>query len=398
MRHEQGPADQIHAFFKDKQQAMLSLLEDLVLIQSGSRNKAGLDRMAAAVAAAMPGSMHCQVLPFAEHGNMVSAKTRKAAEGARQLLLLGHMDTVFPEDTDFHFYREDEARAYGPGVIDMKGGLVCAIFALDALAQLGLLQDLPVCIFCNSDEEIGSPASWDMICREADNAFAAFVMECAGKNGEIVTGRKGRSGYRLIVHGRSGHAAQAGANKASAILELAHKTIALEALNDPPSVSLNVGVVKGGIGPNTVPGQAEALIDIRYLEEADDQRVKSEIDRIVQASAVPGTVCELQYHTGRPAMPQTPGNENLFSHVQSQAALLGQRVTHEFRNGVSDANVVASRGVPVLDGMGPVGDLDHSEREYMVKSSLVPRACLLALSIWHCCSVAMPASLEKQLT
>lgn len=398
MQQEQGPADKIQTFFKGKQQAMLSLLEKLVLIQSGSRNKAGLDRMADAVAAAMPGSMHCQMLPFEDHGNMVMAKTPAAAVGARQLLLLGHMDTVFPEDTDFHFYREDEDRAYGPGVIDMKGGLVCTLYALEALAQLGLLAQLPICMFCNSDEEIGSPASWDMICREADNSFAAFVMECAGKEGEIVTGRKGRSGYRLSVQGRSGHAAQAGANKASAVLELAHKTIALEALNDPPAVSLNVGVVKGGIGPNTVPGQAEALIDIRYLEDADDKRVKAQIDRIVQASAVPGTVSELQYQTGRPAMPQTPNNENLFSLVQSQAVRLGQTVAHEFRNGVSDANVVASRGVPVLDGMGPVGEMDHSEREYMRKSSLMPRACLLALSIWHCCTVAMSATPEKQLT
>ncbi|MFO8111128.1 MAG: M20/M25/M40 family metallo-hydrolase [Desulfosalsimonadaceae bacterium] len=342
MQQEQGPADRIQAFFKGRQQAMYALLEELVLIQSGSRNKAGIDRMAAAVAAAMPGSMQPRILPFTEHGNMVSAKTRKAAEGAKQLLLLGHMDTVFPEDTDFHFYREDESRAYGPGVIDMKGGLVCAIYALKALSELGLLDELPVCMLCNSDEEIGSPASWGMICREADNAFAAFVMECAGKNGEIVTGRKGRSGYRLVVHGRSGHAAQAGGNKASAILELAHKTIALEALNDPPSVSLNVGVVKGGIGPNTVPGKADALIDIRYIEEVDGKRVKAEIDRILQSPAVPGTVCELQYQTGRPSMPQTPGNEDLFTLVQSQAALLGQCVTHEFRNGVSDANVVVN--------------------------------------------------------
>ncbi len=246
---------------------------------------------------------------------------------------------------------------------------------------------------CNSDEEIGSPASWDMISREADNSFAAFVMECGGEHGEIVTGRKGRSGYTLRVQGRSGHAAQAGGEKPSAILELAHKIIALEALNDPPRLSLNAGSIKGGIGPNTVPGYAEAAIDMRYLTEADGRAAKAELDRIVGSPAIRGTACSLVYQTGRPPMPCTDANEALFSRVQSQAERLGQIIYPEFRNGVSDANVVASRSVPVLDGMGPLGGQDHSEQEYMIKSSLVPRACLLALSILHCCG-DVPAGLK----
>jgi glutamate carboxypeptidase len=356
----------------------------LVLIQSGSRNKPGLDRMAEAVAAAMPDGMRLEFLPFAEHGTMLMAKSPKAAAGDRQLLLLGHTDTVFPEDTDFNHYHEDEHKVYGPGVIDMKGGLVCGIYALAALAGFGLLDQIPVCMFCNSDEEIGSPASWDIISREADRSFAAFVMECGGENGEIVTGRKGRSGYRLTVQGRSGHAAQAGLDKASAIVELAHKIIAMEKLNDPPALSLNVGSIKGGIGPNTVPGHAEAHIDIRFVADADEKRVKTVLDRIVGTPSVAGTACTLDFQTGRPPMPQTGLNKALFDRVRSQAMLLGQNVNPEFRHGVSDANVVASRGVPVLDGMGPMGNHDHSEQEYMLKSSLVSRSALLALSIWHC--------------
>ncbi len=374
----------IRAFMQDNEEAMLALLQELVLIQSGSGNKAGLARMADALAGIMPPAMQLQRLSFAEQGDMLMAKTPKAA-GERQLLLLGHTDTVFPPDTDFHFYREDESKSYGPGVIDMKGGLVCSIYALLALERFGLLEQIPVCMFCNSDEEIGSPASWNITCREADQSFAAFVMECGGSQNGIVTGRKGKSGYKLIVSGQSGHAAQAGTDKPSAILEMAHKIIALEALNDPPRVSLNVGVVRGGIGPNTVPGQAEALIDIRYLQEEDDERLKAEMDRILDAPVVRETACSLAYQSGRPSMPQSASNETLFQLVQSQAELLGQRIRPEFRNGVSDANVVASRGVPVLDGMGPLGDFDHSEREYMLKSSLVERAGLLALSIWHCC-------------
>ncbi len=374
----------VQAWLQSRQTEMLAFLQKLVLIQSGSRNTAGLDRMADAIAAAMPAPMTLQTLTFPDHGNMLMAKTPAAQAGEKQLLVLGHTDTVFPADTAFNFYREDEEKAYGPGVIDMKGGLVCGVFALSALAHLGLLEQIPVCMFFNSDEEIGSPASWDVICREADNSFAAFVLECGGKENEIVTGRKGKSGYRLEVQGQSGHAAQAGQDKPSAILELAHKVIALETLNDPPRVSLNVGLVKGGIGPNTVAGHAEARIDIRFTGEADDRRVKAAMDQIVGAPAIPGVTCTLAYETGRPPMPQTSANEGLFEMVQQQAERLGQIVRSEFRHGVSDANVVASRGVPVLDGMGPLGDLDHSEQEYMLKASLVPRTCLLALSIWHC--------------
>ncbi len=375
----------IRAFIQGREKAMLAFLQELVLIQSGSGNKAGLERMADALAGIMPPVMQIKRLCFPEYGDMLMAKTPNAAAGQRQLLLLGHTDTVFPPESDFNFYREDETRSYGPGVIDMKGGLVCGVYALLALDHFGLLEKIPVCMFCNSDEEIGSPASWDIICREADNSFAAFVMECGGIQNEIVTGRKGKSGYKLIVSGQSGHAAQAGSDKPSAILELAHKIIALEALNDPPRISLNVGTVKGGIGPNTVPGQAEALIDIRYLQKKDDEQVKAEIGRILEIPIVKNTACSLAYQSGRPSMPQSFSNEKLFHLVQSQAELLGQSIRPEFRNGVSDANVAASRGVPVLDGMGPLGDFDHSEREYLLKSSLVERAGLLALSIWHCC-------------
>lgn len=392
MQETKDLAHHIQVYMQDREREMFSLLKKLVLIQSGSDNKVGLDRMAAAVAAAItekiPGDLNLQHLVFAEHGNMLIAKTPKAEAGESQLLLLGHMDTVFPVDSVFNFYREDEQRVFGPGVIDMKGGLVCGIYALSALAHFGLLSQIPVCMFFNSDEEIGSPASWDIVCREADSSFAAFVLECGGNRNGIVTSRKGRSGYKLSVQGRYGHAAQAGWDKASAILELAHKIIAMEALNDPPRLSLNVGSIRGGIGPNTVAGHAEALIDVRYVQQSDDVEVKDMLERIVQASSVRGTAASLTYQAGRPPMPLVGANEELFFQVKSQADLLGQNICPEFRNGVSDANVVASRGVGVLDGMGPLGDHDHSEREYMLKSSMVPRACLLALSIWHCCGLS----------
>ncbi len=143
------------------------------------------------------------------------------------------MDTVFAADTDFTAYREDDTQAYGPGVIDMKGGLVAGIFALKALSAVDLLKRIPLVFVFNSDEEVGSRRSLALIRKEARKSACAFVLEAGGLNGEVVTARKGNLSATLIVNGRAGHAAFAGADKASAILEMAYKTLAIEALNDP---------------------------------------------------------------------------------------------------------------------------------------------------------------------
>ncbi|MFW6314269.1 MAG: M20 family metallopeptidase [Desulfohalobiaceae bacterium] len=398
MPTEQELAEQIQAYLEPRQKQMLDLLRELVLIQSSSRNKPGLDRMAEQLAQAMPQSLQAEILPQSEYGNMLLVRSKKAAVGQKQLLLLGHTDTVFPEDTDFNYFHEDEDQAYGPGVIDMKGGLVCGIFALLALQELGLLSEIPVAMLCNSDEEIGSPASWELISQEAERSFAGFVLECGGLEGEIVTGRKGRKGYLLQVQGQAGHAAQADKTKPSAILELAHKIIALEELNQPPAITLNVGRIQGGIGPNTVAKQAQAFIDLRFLQEKDGQSLEQRMQEILANPHIPGTSCHLSYQTGRPPMPQSRLNQELFRLVHSRAEMLGQKVRPELRNGVSDANILASKGVPVLDGLGPMGDMDHSEDEYLLKSSLVPRACLLAICIWSCCQNPQGKSIEESLT
>ena len=175
------------------------------------------------------------------------------------------MDTVFPEDTDFNWYKEDRANSYGPGVADMKGGLVAGIFALKALIARGLLENIPVTFIFNSDEESGSGSSREIIRQEARNSAFAFVLECGGLNGEIATGRKGNLSIKLTVKGRAGHAAFAGPDKGSAILELARKTIEFESLNEPEKgISVNVGIFEGGIGSNTVAENAVANVDFRF--------------------------------------------------------------------------------------------------------------------------------------
>lgn len=373
--------DAILSYLEPRRREALDLLRRLVEIQSGSRNKPGLDRMAVDVAEVLGGILpEVRILPFAEHGNMVQAMTRPAARGEKGIVLVGHMDTVFPADTDFTAFREDGERCHGPGVYDMKGGLVVAIYALKALAHLGLLEDIPVTVLCNSDEEIGSPASRPWIEEQAKGALAALVFEGGGANNDVVTGRKGRLGMNLTVRGRAGHAAKGGA-KASAILELAHKIIALEGLNDGLEITLNVGQIAGGIGPNTVPELATAALDARFLTPGGQERLEQGLARIVEHENVAGTSTALTVQSGRPAMPQSDGNRRLWAMAGEQARVLGYELPEELRSGVSDANFIAGLGVPVLDGLGPVGDLDHSDLEFILKDSLSSRAALTAATI-----------------
>ncbi len=360
-----------------RREEALAMLRHLVEIQSGSRNKPGLDHMAREMARILGEILpEVRVVPFADHGNMVLARTRAAATGRPGTVLLGHMDTVFPADTHFRNYREDNDRAYGPGVYDMKGGLVVAVYALKALAELGLLDDMPVTVLCNSDEEIGSPASRALIEDTVRSARAALVFEGGGPQGDVVTGRKGRTGLKLTVRGRAGHAAKGGA-KASAIAELAAKIVAMEGLNKD-DVTVNVGLISGGIGPNTVPDLATAEIDVRFLTPASQTMVEAELARIAGECTVPGTRGELQAVSGRPPMPPTDGNRRLYLLARKQAQILGYELPEELRSGVSDANFIAALNVPVLDGLGPVGDLDHSDLEFIQKNTLMERAVLTA--------------------
>lgn len=320
--------------------------------------------------------------PFWKRLKRSGAKIEAVAIDMSPSYISAVMDTVFPVDSPFNYCREHDGKISGPGVIDMKGGLVTVIFAIKALAEKKLLDHIPLTFICNSDEEIGSPNSRTLISQEASKSLFALVFECGGLNGEVVTGRKGKAGYRLEVRGQAGHAAFAGPDKASAIHELAKKIIALEQLNDyQKKIVVNVGVVKGGIGPNSVADFAEAEIDTRFLGMADAQLLAEKIDQIASKCTVPGTRSQLHKRSGRMPMEQTDANRYLHKLVQKQAGYLGVPCVEELRSGVSDANNIAEHGIPVIDGMGPIGDCDHSDREYMIKDSLPARTKLAVLSI-----------------
>lgn len=366
---------------KSLEKEMFGLLESLVLIQSGTNNKAGVDLMAERVSKALSEvPLTAEIVPMKDCGNMVRAWSHSRS-AQKPVLLLGHMDTVFPENTEFNFYREDQFKAYGPGVMDMKGGLVAGIFALKSLSQLGLLSDLPVSVFFNSEEETGSLYSRKMIEKQALASKACFVMEGGGLGGQVAVGRKGKIGLNLIISGKAGHAGAAGIDKPSAVLEAAYKIIALEGLNRPGDILVNVGQVRGGIGPNSVAEQACLSVDIRFSRPEDERMIFSQVEDIAGANTVSGTSSHIRLNSGRPPMRTDERIERLYSAVSKVAQTYKVPLSREVRGGVSDANFVAAMGTPVLDGLGPCGDMDHSDKEFIIRKSLVERTVLVAGSI-----------------
>jgi glutamate carboxypeptidase len=362
--------------------AMTELLEKVVRINSHTANKPGVDAVGRVFRREL-GRLGLTLNTIAQpvHGDLLLATTT-AVGRSKPILLCGHMDTVFPVNSPFDWFRVDGGKCFGPGTADMKGGLVVALFALKLLAARRLLPDIPLLFLLNSEEEIGSPVSGPVIVDLARKSAAALVFECGGGQGEVVTARKGKLGLHLEIKGQAGHAGYPGDAKASALLELAHKIIALEQLNGLiPGLTVNVGKAGGGSGPNVVPEYAMAEIDVRLPGRTAEKALMNEVGKVEKRNRVAGV--QSSFHTvgGRPMMPATAGNLALWERLQRQAGSLGLSIASEQRGGVSDANTIAAQGTPVLDGMGPVGGGDHSQDEYILHHSLAQRTALAALLI-----------------
>jgi glutamate carboxypeptidase len=213
----------------------------------------------------------------------------------------------------------------------------------------------------------------------------AFVLEAGGMKGQIVTGRKGRLELMLSARGRAGHAAQLVEGKKSAILDLAHVIIELEGLNGRfPGVSVNIGQTAGGIVPNSVPEDAWAAIDIRFPNNEGLVFVNSSLDELLKRRQAAGMDLKVEVVGETPVMEASKNNKALFNVIAGEARRLDIPVVEQFRAGASDANTIAEAGTPVVDGLGPVGEYDHSDREYLVRESIATRSALLALSLPAC--------------
>jgi glutamate carboxypeptidase len=382
--------------------AFLRDLERLVNVDCGSYTKAGVDEVGTWTAARLA-SLGARVSRHrnTELGDTVVATfdgappdTRPGGgEAGPSVLLIGHLDTVFEPGTvaERPFVIRGE-RACGPGVSDMKAGLLAGLYALAALREVaaeerqGPLPDtsswLPVqrlVFVANPDEEIGSPVSSPIIRDLAESADVALVLECARANGDIVSARKGMLDVRLTIHGRAAHAGVEPEKGRSAILEAAHKIVALHALNGRwPDVTVNAGVVRGGTRPNIVAPEAQVVLDVRAAERASLEAAEAAIAVIAATASVPDVTATVELTARHWPMEKLPASERLVSHAVTLAAGLGFELRDAATGGASDANTTAGMGVPTLDGLGPVGGLDHAPGEYVEIGSIVPRTTLLA--------------------
>ena len=356
----------------------LDLLKALVRINSYWGNPDGVNCVGDLVLDQIPPVLERE---FTTDGNGVRHHLLTGpAAGGKAILLVGHIDTVFPPEAEATPFDAIGGKIVGPGTADMKGGIVVLVQALRILEDLGLLEQIPVKCLINGDEEVGSPFSAEMVRDLASGASCGLIFECGGLDNQVVVGRRGVIRFNLDVTGQARHAGVKEGPKASAIVELARMILALEGLNDHSrGISINVGTVHGGEANNIVPDLARATFEFRFRDSEAEQEVLERVQGIVAGVTTPGCGATLQTLHRRPCMVSVPGSDELVSTLMDVADELGQSVAAEERGGASDGNFLSEMGVPVIDGLGPVGDLDHSAEEYIVEESLYQRIELTAL-------------------
>jgi glutamate carboxypeptidase len=393
---------EIAAWLREHEGEMRRLLEELVNIDSGSSYKAGVDRVGAVLRAHLEGAgIATQVFPQSAHGDCLLAKVpasrhRSAMAGSGSVLsggdganddtgyvlLLGHMDTVFPEGTArARPYRVEGDYAYGPGVADMKAGLVMNTFIAQAFAEIGGNSG-PIRVLYTGDEEIASPASRVVTTEVARHACAVFNAEPGRWSGNVVTGRKGALFIDFEVDGVAAHAGVDHEKGASAIEAAARKIVALHALTDRASgITTNVGTIRGGTTVNTVAPHAAGQLDVRFPAEVDREALRAKIFDIIEGKTLACTCGRVTHEGSFLPFAQTEQGNRLLRDYQRVAVDLGFAVEGEYTGGSADSGLTASVGAPTLCATGPVGAFLHTDREVCRLDTLVPRAQAVALTL-----------------
>ena len=347
----------------------LNDLETIVNINSYTKNKTGVDKVGAVFdqwfeSIGFTTTIYKREL-IGDHRHYIS----KHEKNSKKLLLLGHLDTVFPPQK-FENFSQDDEWIYGPGVCDMKGGNIVALQALRELHEKGIdIKNIDLLFV--SDEETGSDDSKFLSAKLAKEYDYCFVYEAAGENMELVTGRKGVGTFNIDIVGLAAHAGNSYAKGIDANLEASYKLQELIKLTDlEKGTTLNVGKIEGGIGANTISPHANLLFELRYKTINERERVLKRIHEIVERSYVEGTSSVLRGGIQRDVMQTSENSLELVRMIQN---ITKQELTYEERGGVSDANIVSSCGVTTLDGFGPFGDGDHTVNERANKKSFVNR-------------------------
>lgn len=366
------------------EQDMFKLLEEVVNIDSGSYNKAGVDKVGAIFRAHLENAgVRTTTHPIANHGDCLSAEV-PGSEGAESahVLLLGHMDTVFPDGTVAKRpYRAENGIAYGPGVADMKAGLVMNAFVAEAFAKFGG-NTQPIRLLFTGDEEIASPSSRSLTLQMAKGASTVLNAEPGRPNGNVVTGRKGAFFIDFEVNGVAAHAGVNHDKGASAIEAIARKIGALHRLTDrSQGVTANVGTIRGGMSVNTVAPHASGQLDVRFPAEVDHEVLHQRIQEIIENEELPCTCGRITNEGSFLPLFLNDANRDLLADYRMAAEELGFQVNGEFTGGSADSGLTASVGAPTLCATGPVGANAHTPEEFCRIDSIVARAKIIALTI-----------------
>jgi glutamate carboxypeptidase len=358
---------------------MLDQLAKLVEIESPSHDKAAVNRAAAKTAGwAKSLGGRVRLHHHGQFGDSVEARFGPPGKSSDQVLLLGHLDTVWDKGTLAHMpWKVSKERLSGPGVLDMKAGVVMMLTAITMLTETQSL-GRPVVMMLHGDEEMGSPASRELTETMARQCAEVYVLEPAqGQAGAYKTARKGVGRYRLEVSGVAAHSGVDFSRGHSAVLELAHQIQAIgEITGCAPGTTVNPGLIGGGTRVNVVAADAWTEIDVRISRIRDEARV----ERALRALRPRDKACKLRLSGGmnRPPMERTPATVALFRRARELAAAMDMPLEEASTGGGSDGNFSSAMGVPTLDGMGAVGDGAHAPHEHCLREHLAPRTALLA--------------------
>jgi glutamate carboxypeptidase len=363
-----------------RREAILQSIRELVERETKSREESRLNEIAGLVSGQLREiGGQVELIPQNGYGTHLRARFDFGHESMEQgVLVVGHLDTVWPVGSLEHlpFRVTPEGRAHGPGIFDMKSGVAILVESLRTIVSQRLATKRPVTLLLTCDEEIGSRTSRPLIEEDAKNAAAALILEPPISGGVVKTGRKGIGTFTVRALGRAAHAGLDPEKGVNAIVELAHQTLRLSALNDyGRGVTVSVGLVEGGSALNVVPACASAKVDVRFWTPEDGENLIAAIRGLTPVTA--GAKIEVSGGINRPPMPRSEKNIALYEHARALAAELGFELKDEVVGGGSDGNFIAAMGVPTLDGLGVDGAGAHAEHEHIVIDDIPRRAALL---------------------
>ena len=324
--------------------------------------------------------MTCEIIYAGQAGVPCLKAETRPGQTPYDLMCLGHMDTVFPEgEAAKRPFSTDGTKGYGPGVCDMKGGLLVALYTMEALHHQGILDKLSVCVTFNGDEETGSNASRELIEACARQSRRVLVFEPCRPGYNMVLRRKGGGWFHVKAKGKAAHAGADPEKGINAVVELAHQITRIHTLNDSEKgTSAQVTVMHGGDKVNIIPETAVAAVDVRFSKSEEAKTVESFFKELTRTPYLPGAELEVSGRIDRPPMECSPEAELLFQQIRDCGKIIGMDAEGISTGGCSDGNFTSAQGTPTIDGMGIVGANAHRDDEYVELESIIPMVTLVA--------------------